>query len=602
MKSFTLLIVLSILLLCTSICRASVSCGGHSADTCANCPQGNGAGWCNGDCTWDGSTGQCKPQSVESVSCGNHNADTCANCPQGNGAAWCNGDCIWDGSTGQCKPQSVECGSNADSCAECPLESCSSTYCSWHPHTSLCRDAFSDEVRTASVRLDYDRPSGVFEPAWWFQRVIPTASADATYFSTNAHRFGDGRIQQVSETLGRVIFSLWDQGGCDQDLDPNCNAENIAETVACGTGVSCTGFAGQGTGRTSMLDVDLAAGDGDFPQVGQEYYFVTQASYLGNRRMEYTGYFYLNGEWRLLSRIQVSTNSNEDWSINGMYSFVKQWTNIDTTRDRGALFGPSFMASVDGSSWQQVPRARFSHGTLENHERVNAWQTKADQDYAVGIETGGDTVRVASHNETFDYPLIAKAYDSLGSFSKKVPCLNDATTISEIEACLAFEDYSTWPTIVSTVTTRPSTTNFPTIATVTTPPSTTNFPTIATVTTHPPSTPSPIVNTGSSPPSTLPPTEDHSTWPTIVSIVTTPPSTTNFPTIATVTTRPSTKNTGSSTATTHPPSTPSPIVNTGSSPPSTLPPTANKGFKLHLVPLYIHLMTLSLFITVIPPI
>ena len=30
-----------------------VSCGGHSAPTCAECPRGNGAGWCNGQCDWD---------------------------------------------------------------------------------------------------------------------------------------------------------------------------------------------------------------------------------------------------------------------------------------------------------------------------------------------------------------------------------------------------------------------------------------------------------------------------------------------------------------------------------------------------------------------
>ena len=29
------------------------------------------------------------------VSCGNHNANTCADCPQGNGASWCHGDCRW---------------------------------------------------------------------------------------------------------------------------------------------------------------------------------------------------------------------------------------------------------------------------------------------------------------------------------------------------------------------------------------------------------------------------------------------------------------------------------------------------------------------------
>lgn len=29
-----------------------VRCGNHIAPTCSDCPQGNGADWCNGDCTW----------------------------------------------------------------------------------------------------------------------------------------------------------------------------------------------------------------------------------------------------------------------------------------------------------------------------------------------------------------------------------------------------------------------------------------------------------------------------------------------------------------------------------------------------------------------
>ena len=37
------------------------------------------------------------------VSCGNHNAPTCSECPQGNGAVWCNGECSWsDENGGQC--------------------------------------------------------------------------------------------------------------------------------------------------------------------------------------------------------------------------------------------------------------------------------------------------------------------------------------------------------------------------------------------------------------------------------------------------------------------------------------------------------------------
>ena len=33
------------------------------------------------------------------VNCGNHRAASCYECPQGNGASWCNGECEWDGQT-----------------------------------------------------------------------------------------------------------------------------------------------------------------------------------------------------------------------------------------------------------------------------------------------------------------------------------------------------------------------------------------------------------------------------------------------------------------------------------------------------------------------
>ena len=29
------------------------------------------------------------------ISCGNHYEVSCQECPQGNGASWCNHDCIW---------------------------------------------------------------------------------------------------------------------------------------------------------------------------------------------------------------------------------------------------------------------------------------------------------------------------------------------------------------------------------------------------------------------------------------------------------------------------------------------------------------------------
>ena len=411
--------------------NADVSCGGHFAPTCPLCPQGNGAAWCNGDCFWDLTTDTCQPNAE--VSCGGHFAPTCQLCPQGNGAAWCNGDCSWDPTTDTCQPPSINCGSgqSARTCSDCPIGSCEED-CTWQSHTSLCREAFSDNVRTASVHLFYDKPSSLSQPAWWFQRVIPTASADATYFSSSAHQYGYGGIQQGNEEFGYILFSLWDQGGCDQDIDPTCNPADIAQTVACGEGVVCQDFGGEGTGRTSSIQVSNQG----FPIVGQEYYFVTQAAYLGDRRMEYTGYFYLNGKWKLLSRIQVSTDGNEEWWLTDLYSFVEQWSAVDTTKDRGALYGPSFMAPSDGSVWHQIPNGTFGYGTFENHERVNAWQEgEGPLEGAIGIETGGNAERTASYGDKFDYPTSA-AYPLLNSFATKVPCLNTASTTEEIEACL----------------------------------------------------------------------------------------------------------------------------------------------------------------------
>ncbi len=39
--------------------KTTVVCGGHTAPTCAECPNGNGAAWCNGECEWDYKTNVC---------------------------------------------------------------------------------------------------------------------------------------------------------------------------------------------------------------------------------------------------------------------------------------------------------------------------------------------------------------------------------------------------------------------------------------------------------------------------------------------------------------------------------------------------------------
>ena len=79
---------------------AQVSCGNFFAESCSDCPQGNGASWCNGDCKW--LSGQCIDGMFNSLV----------------GDGFCNdgtnnAGCLFDG--GDC------CGNcaNTDLCTEC---------------------------------------------------------------------------------------------------------------------------------------------------------------------------------------------------------------------------------------------------------------------------------------------------------------------------------------------------------------------------------------------------------------------------------------------------------------------------------------------------
>ena len=50
-----------------------------------------------------------------SVSCGSHRAPTCAACPSGHGASWCNGACVWNSVSSSCEnpAESIEAGKTA---------------------------------------------------------------------------------------------------------------------------------------------------------------------------------------------------------------------------------------------------------------------------------------------------------------------------------------------------------------------------------------------------------------------------------------------------------------------------------------------------------
>ena len=89
------------------------------------------------------------------VVCGGHSAASCDLCPQGNGAAWCNGECTW---------LDNECTSG---CYGDEQASCGSDSCEWIDATGSCRDALS--IPSAGAGPPQLR-SAVAQAAFWWQR------------------------------------------------------------------------------------------------------------------------------------------------------------------------------------------------------------------------------------------------------------------------------------------------------------------------------------------------------------------------------------------------------------------------------------------------
>ena len=104
------------------------------------------------------------------VICGSHYAATCAECPQGNGASRCNGECVWENNA--CIMPTVLCSRSSgikvsSGCDACPLgeDGCEGGDCVFNASTGLCRGHLTNAVPTASVHLDYSLPAAVPRPS-----------------------------------------------------------------------------------------------------------------------------------------------------------------------------------------------------------------------------------------------------------------------------------------------------------------------------------------------------------------------------------------------------------------------------------------------------
>lgn len=139
------------------------------------------------------------------VVCGNHHAATCAECPQGHGASWCNGECEWK--SNQCVKKPGLPPLSDDNPFGCPTQN--------GEMGGQCR------ARTASVHFNFIRPSIARNPMWYYNEVYPSDSSTHTYYATNTHGYGYAGIQMLGkgEHGAKVICSTWDQQGGKAELE-----------------------------------------------------------------------------------------------------------------------------------------------------------------------------------------------------------------------------------------------------------------------------------------------------------------------------------------------------------------------------------------------
>lgn len=291
-------------------------CGSHSAESCDKC--GIKAERCGGDCVWTNET---------SVFDTDTSAKTMTTSTAGTSSHFSTSSAEDDPNGFKCVFKTIQCGdyksihSVVRSCHECSFlgsDYCTDPSCSWNPFTSLCRPKLMDNsTRTATVALLHDLhppppptesstlynhpkplsnsqdtidpiPSQtttanddeevVAQPAWFFQKVVLTKAADATFYGMNGHRYGYAGVQifDIAEeesqppppskptqknyfspmepsTIiqkhpqiynGRILFSIWDPDAIVdfyhlETLQDQQRNNPQVELVACGSLVTC---------------------------------------------------------------------------------------------------------------------------------------------------------------------------------------------------------------------------------------------------------------------------------------------------------------------------------------------------------------------------
>lgn len=363
-----------------------------------------------------------RPTSAK-VRCGNHYRATCDFCEKAiNSTAigynndteesshnlenkGCNGECEKD-DDGKCVKMYITCSKEVDStftkCDDCSLapedsDNCGSDDCTWHAHTTLCRNAWKEDGFNAALYLKYpgtDKLDDNNNEQWYFQRIEAVGTMPHGTAIKGKNEYGYISIQNVCDdcvesqynfnatTSGLALFSIWDGGGCDyehQEKVKMCNETTKAMLVMKGSdGVTCARFKGEGTG------IKCAFNMGDF-ESGKPYYIVTHGKKVEPDRVEYSGYLYVPRleKWIFLGRIQTGVRDD----AKGLYLYsniVEQFIPENASVPRAAKFYAPY-ESVDGEEFSQVRDVIYETTKDRNHERYSFEK----KDGGIIVTTGG---------------------------------------------------------------------------------------------------------------------------------------------------------------------------------------------------------------------
>ncbi|MGV8138495.1 MAG: DUF3472 domain-containing protein [Mangrovibacterium sp.] len=200
--------------------------------------------------------------------------------------------------------------------------------------------------RGSSVHYFYTLPEGNTEYFYNEILVTPENAVNGTYYMMNGFSEGYMGIQQSSEGVRKVLFSVWSPYTTDNPAD--IPEDKRIKLLRKGANVTIGEFGGEGSGGQSWLNYAWTPGVVYKALVG------VKPDGLGSTI--YTAYFFADNEWKLIasfSRPQTST-----W-YKGAYSFLENFDPVQSYIKRQVSFGNQWVRTASGE-WKEVTLAGFS--------------------------------------------------------------------------------------------------------------------------------------------------------------------------------------------------------------------------------------------------